>query len=154
MNQTGLYGKYQQMQVKTADQGTLILMLYDGAIVALKQAQKLLNTKPLNREALADHIVKAKDIIYELVASLDIEVGGEIAEALLNLYSYFIWRVGKASIEQDATYLEDVLKHLQDLQSAWTTIFQEARVQQKQFPSSPSPSQQPVKDSGSSLIVA
>ena len=130
MNLMNSYGNYKQMQVKTADEGALILMLYDGAILSLRNVQKLLKTAPLNREALANHIIKGRNIIYELIASLDFEAGGELSDTLLRLYNYFIWRIGQADLEKDPTYLDDVIKHLQDLQSAWETTFQNARIQQ------------------------
>jgi flagellar protein FliS len=115
MSLANAYGNYKHMQIKTTDGGALILMLYDGAIVALKSVQKLIDTKPLNREQIAEQIIIAKNIVYELAASLNLEDGGEIAESLLNLYSYFIWRIGKANLEKESTYLDDVLNHLQDL---------------------------------------
>ena len=64
------------------------------------------------------------------MASLDFEAGGELSDTLLRLYNYFIWRIGQADLEKDPTYLDDVIKHLQDLQSAWETTFQNARIQQ------------------------
>ncbi|MCZ6675706.1 MAG: flagellar export chaperone FliS [Candidatus Poribacteria bacterium] len=148
------YGKYQQMQVKTADGGTLILMLYDGAILALKHTQKLMNTKPLDRETLTNQIIKARNIIYELAASLNLEAGGEIAKALLNLYGYFIWRIGRTDIEKNPDYLDDVLEHLQSLKEAWVTVFQDACVQQNSVASSGIPQSTLSGSRAGSSIVA
>ena len=154
MSLANAYGNYRHIQIKTADGGALILMLYDGAIVALKSAQKLIDTKPLNREQIADQIIIAKNIVYELAASLNLEDGGEIAESLLNLYSYFIWRIGKANLEKESAYLDDVLNHLQDLREAWGTVFQQERVQpETPFPSyipQPSPAAYGV---GASIVA-
>jgi len=132
MNTVNSYKKYKQMQIKTADQGTLVLMLYDGAILALKKAHGLMTATQLNREMLTEHIVKAKNIVYELIAALDLEKGGELAKSLLDLYSYFIWRIGKADLNKDPVYLEDVLAHLQELRGAWAIVFQNARTQKQE----------------------
>jgi flagellar protein FliS len=131
MNTTDSYKKYRQTQIKTADPGTLILILYDGAILALKKAHKLMAARPLNREALTEQIIKAKNIIYELTAALDLEKGGDIAKSLLDLYGYFIRRIGKADLTKDPLCLEDVLTHLENLRSAWTIVFQNARAQKQ-----------------------
>ena len=153
MNLADSYGRYKRMQVETADQGTLILMLYDGAILALKHSHQLLNTKPLDREKFSNQIVKARNIIYELAASLNLEAGGEIAKSLLSLYDYFVWRIGQADIKKDPIYLEDVLKHLQELRGAWATIFRNARIQPKTDLSTPV-SQPALRSSRISSIVA
>jgi flagellar protein FliS len=148
------YGTYKQMQVKTADQGSLVLMLYDGAILSLKHVQKVMNTKPLDRETLSEQTIKAKNIIYELAASLDLDAGGEIAKSLLDLYGYFIWRIGRADIEKDPILLDDVLAHLQDLREAWATVFQNARVQQNAMPSAYIPQSAVASARPGSAIIA
>ncbi len=74
---------YKKSQVETADQLSLILMLYDRAILLLNKAKKEILEKKL--EEKHHSLTKARDIVFELIQSLDQAKGGEIAASLLLL---------------------------------------------------------------------
>ena len=67
------YQKYHETQVKTADQGRLILMMYDGAIIFLQQARELNKEKDFYGKS--EKISKTQDIIFELISSLNMDAG-------------------------------------------------------------------------------
>ena len=87
------YNTYREIGVKTASQGKLVVMLYDGAVSHLCQAIGLVDDSnkilPGNIEEFTGHIQKAQDIITELQVSLNMAEGGEIAKNLMALYIYF-----------------------------------------------------------------
>jgi len=81
---------YQENQIRTADQGRLIVMLYERAIFSLKQAQeKIVAGDYYQRNQL---ILKAQNIILELMNTLNFEAG-KIAYSLQSLYNYMIRRL-------------------------------------------------------------
>ncbi|PKL19000.1 MAG: flagellar export chaperone FliS [Spirochaetae bacterium HGW-Spirochaetae-5] len=69
MSNTNPYNQYKQTQITTANQGKLIVMLYDGAIKFLTIA--LDNMSPKSYDVVNNNIIKAQDIITELLLSLN-----------------------------------------------------------------------------------
>ena len=113
---------YKETSVKTASQGTLILMLYDEGIKRIEGAVQLLSgeTVPATSiEQINNHILKAQEIVSELMASLNTEKGGQIANNLMAIYSYFYQQLLQANIKKDVSVLKDILKMMRDLRSAW-----------------------------------
>jgi len=114
------YDEYKKTQVTTANQGKLIVMLYDGAIKFVKIA--LENMEPQKYDIVNMNIIKAQDIITELLLSLNMKEGGEISTNLFNLYIYFKKTLLDANIKKDPEILKHVLKLLKDLRDAWDKI--------------------------------
>lgn len=113
---------YKETSVKTASQGTLILMLYDEGIKKIEAAVELLDVKkvlPESIEIINKHILKAQEIVTELMASLDTEKGGQIGNNLMALYSYFYQQLLQANIKKDVALLKDLLIMMRDLRGAW-----------------------------------
>jgi len=111
------YALYQKVQVETADRGKLLLMLYDGALRFLKSAGKALHRRDL--EGANNSLLRAQDIVTELMASLDLEKGGELAETLFRLYDYIRTLLVEANIRKDVGPLEQVEGMLTELRETW-----------------------------------
>jgi flagellar protein FliS len=114
------YDQYKQTQVNTASQGKLIVMLYDGIIRFLTIAIE--NMEPKTYDIANNNIIRAQDIITELISSLNMEKGGEIADNLLSLYIYFKKRLLEANMQKDSEILKEVIAHTQTLRDAWNEI--------------------------------
>ncbi|TAL32948.1 MAG: flagellar export chaperone FliS [Spirochaetes bacterium] len=114
------YDQYKRTEISTANQGKLIVMLYDGAIKFLNIAVE--NMNPRTYDVANNNIIKAQDIIAELIVSLNMEEGGEIAKNLLSLYVYFKKRLLEANIQKDAGMVAEVITHLKDLRESWDKI--------------------------------
>ena len=111
------YQQYQESTLETASQGKLLLMLYDGAIRFLTQASAAMETK--NWQDSHNFILKAEDVITELMACLRMEAGGEIAFNLYRLYEYMNWRLVQSNIKRDASGVLEVQARLKELREAW-----------------------------------
>jgi flagellar secretion chaperone FliS len=99
----------------------LIVMLYDGALVAVLSAQ--MHMKSGNVPEKGKSISKAIQIIDNgLRASLDKKVGGQIAEGLDALYEYMSARLLSANLNNDLGMLEEVQRLLSDLRETWNAI--------------------------------
>ncbi len=114
------YDQYKQTQVNTASQGKLIVMLYDGMIRFLKIAVE--NMDPKTYDIANNNIIRAQDIITELISSLNMDDGGEIAQNLLSLYIYFKKRLLEANMQKDAEIIKEVIAHAEPLRDAWNEI--------------------------------
>jgi flagellar protein FliS len=118
---------YRETRVKTASQGQLIIMLYDGAIKSLDRGLELLGkhlTKkdPGKIEQINKAILHAQNIITELSVSLDFEQGEDIAQNLFALYSWFNKELLEANIQQDIRRITIVRNMMNELRSAWSEI--------------------------------
>lgn len=118
--QNNPYDQYKKTQINTASQGKLIVMLYDGAIKFLTIANE--NMNPKTYDIANNNIIKAQDIITELISSLNIGQGGEVAQNLLSLYIYFKKRLLEANMQKDSAIINEVLTHLKGLRDAWNEI--------------------------------
>lgn len=107
--------------VMAASPHKLIVMLYDGALTAVRTG--LSHMKAGNIPEKGSAISKAIQIIENgLRASLDREVGGQIAEGLDSLYEYMGRRLLTANLNNQPEVLEEVLRLLTELRDAWNAI--------------------------------
>lgn len=116
---------YAQVGVETgvsaASPHKLILMLFDGAIMALGSATRHMGEG--NIPAKGMDISKAIEIISNgLRVSLDLEAGGELAERLFALYDYMTIRLLHANLHNDLAAIDEVSRLLGELRSAWEEI--------------------------------
>ena len=107
--------------VVAASPHQLIIMLYEGAELAVRMAIKHMNEGDLMKKSAA--ISKANSIIMEgLQAALDPHQGGEIAQQLNALYAYMVQRLMLGHANNQTAPLEEVLGLLRELHSAWEQI--------------------------------
>ncbi|NLZ92742.1 MAG: flagellar export chaperone FliS [Firmicutes bacterium] len=111
------YQQYQQNMVKTASPAQLVLMLYNGALRFIKQAQISLAAKQL--EECHQNIIKAQRIVTELMLNLDLSQG-VIAQNLYQLYDYMYQRLVEANLQKTEAPLQEVEQLLQELKNTWS----------------------------------
>ncbi|WP_233865164.1 flagellar export chaperone FliS [Paraburkholderia adhaesiva] len=111
--------------VMAASPHKLIAMLYEGARKAVAQARMHLQMG--NVAPRCEAIGKAINIVESgLQLSLNLEVGGEIAQRLNALYGYITRRLLEANMEQSEAKLVEVDRLLATLEEAWSGIAEEA----------------------------
>ncbi len=120
MNSKGIQD-YRRTNVVTADPKRLVLMCYEGAIDSLKIGKQKIIEKDYEGKGKA--IVKTKDIINELLCSLNFEKGGSIAKSLDSLYNYMLRRIIHADLDKDISAIDEVIGMLNELKSAWEEAF-------------------------------
>jgi flagellar protein FliS len=115
------------MSVETASPHKLVLMLYDGAILALALAVSHLDNG--DKRAMSEEIVRASNIIAQgLRDSIDPKTGGELAERLSALYDYMNVRLQFANIKADKTIIDEISGLLRELKTAWEEIARDPAV--------------------------
>ncbi|MDT8879177.1 flagellar export chaperone FliS [Halomonas saccharevitans] len=99
----------------------LIVMLFDGAQASIRTARIHLEDGNVAEKGKA--ISKAMDIVNNgLMAALDAERGGEIAERLASLYDYVVRLLLSANRHNDVESLNQAEALLNDIASAWREI--------------------------------
>lgn len=113
------YEAYRKTQIQTADQGSLILICYDGVITLLKKAKKAQQDK--DEETRTISFDKAQGLLWELVNGLNYDAG-EIAYNLESLYNYMIRRIVDADYHRNLEAVDEVIGYLQGLRESWEKI--------------------------------
>lgn len=113
--------QYQTNQIQTASPERILIMLYDGAIQFLNIAKNEMTSdvKPLNIQKIHNNIIGAQKIITEFQCTLNLEIGGEMAQNLYDLYTYLYQKLVHANIKKDVSAIDEVLEHLKELKTTW-----------------------------------
>lgn len=111
--------------VEAADPHKLVLMLFDGALVAIGQANAAMRAGDLRVKG--ESVSKAIQIVEQgLKASLDEKAGGETSAELTHqlrlLYDYISQRLLYASMRNQPAGLGESARLLGQLRDAWEQI--------------------------------
>lgn len=111
-------------KVASASPHRLITMLFDGAIAAIAKARFHMKRKTVEDIAAKGAAISHAIAIIDdgLKASLNVEVGGELATNLFALYEYMSYRLIQANINNDDEMLAEVSLRLTELRDAWDSI--------------------------------
>jgi flagellar secretion chaperone FliS len=112
--------------VESASPHKLVLMLYDALLKQLRIAKLHLERAEIAPKAAA--ISKALALVDQgLRPGLDLERGGSIAAQLLALYDYSTTRLLHANLHNDVAAVEEVIRLMEPLRSAWSQINPDAQ---------------------------
>jgi len=120
MQQRSQYSAYNATSVQTADQRTLIVMLYDGLIRFLQKAVVKIEAREV--EAAHNYLVRSREIVAELLATLRPEKAGELGQNLKRLYVYAFYRIIEANLRKDPEMVNEVIRIVSTLRDGWAAI--------------------------------
>lgn len=112
--------QYRKASVGGASPVQLVVMLYDGALKFMEQGKRAMADG--DRFKQNESLQRAQRIISELMSTLDMEKGGEIARNLLSLYTFAYNRLVEANLTDNPEYVDHVLKIMSDLRDSWVQI--------------------------------
>ena len=127
MNYSNLASKsYKTASISTVSPGKLILMLYDGALKFMYEAELGFNETHFIRrnETVNNNLIKAQKIINELQNSLDLSVEGDLPKTLNDLYDFCFNRLEVANIQKNQAAIKDAYEVISDLRTAWAEMLQ------------------------------
>jgi len=110
---------YRETQIKTASKGKLIVILYDGLLCFLDIA--LENIPKKKYDVVNNNILKAQDIITELIMSLNMDAG-DISQKLFSIYTFFNKMLIEGNMKKDPKPITFVRKMAAELRDAWNQI--------------------------------
>ncbi len=124
MKPTHAWNSYRKVATQTAPPGQLVLMLYDGAIRFLDRALTgFEKDDPAEfNETISNNVLRAQEIVHELNASLNLDLGGELAQVLHRLYVYLDWRLMQSNVKKEAAGIQEVIRRLTVLRDAWAAM--------------------------------
>jgi flagellar protein FliS len=110
---------YLEQQVLTASRGQLVVLLYDGIVRFLRQADVALSEGAAAHAN--DRIGRAEAIINELHVTLDMRQG-QIAENLEGIYVFWKKCLWEVRLQRDREKLERVMKMVLSMREAWAQV--------------------------------
>ncbi len=116
-------GRYKQTEIITADRTRIVIMLYEGAGNFLEIGRDKMVANDIPGKAL--YLDKATAVISELICSLDMESGGEIARNLRRLYDFMISQIAEANMRNEREPVDVVLKLLETLREGWEEVLRQ-----------------------------
>ena len=124
MNPYASPNAYRESAVMTASPAQLVVMLYDGAARFLKQAE-IIAAEGAWADA-GERITRADMILDELLVTLDLEQGGEIASRLQAIYVFCKRLLIEARLERDVERIRSTAAMLADLRESWAELAAQA----------------------------
>ncbi|MCL2101121.1 MAG: flagellar export chaperone FliS [Fibromonadales bacterium] len=125
-------GQYRQSSVETADRGQLIIMIYDHCIKWCGIAKEAMESGQFARKSEACHKVSAG--ITELMASLDMQKGGEVSKNLWRLYDFYSHHIHEGNIKNISKNFSEVQEMMGQLRESWQKALGQVR-QDREFSS-------------------
>lgn len=120
MNAKNGYQAYQDAQAQELDQAKLILMMFAGAIRFLNRS---LEVGKSDRGESGKYISKAKNVILELISSLDMDNSGEMGAILFRAYQGLFLKLNAAHMRDDMEKVAEVRDSLAELEGSWKQVF-------------------------------
>lgn len=114
--------KYTTVDVETASQGKLVVMLFNGAIKRAEEAKRQLGKG--KNETVHNNLIRAQEIIAELRASLDMKQG-DVAKNLDRLYEYFQHLLITANIKKAADPIDECIELMAGMRDTWQDAFRQ-----------------------------
>lgn len=121
------YQSYQQNSVNTASPGELTLMLYNGCLKFIMLGKKAIESG--NIEARNTNIIKAQNIVHELMVTLNMDA--DVSKDMMSLYDFMNRRLIEANLKNDVAALEEVEGLVTEFRNTWKEVIQINR--KKQF---------------------
>lgn len=118
---------YRQVTTTTAPPGQIILMLFEGALLAMERALLGFEVKDPAESNMTIHnnLRRAQDIIRALNGSLNMAEGGDFSVTLRRLYVYFGRRLHESNMQKDQEGIREVIRHMTVLRDAWATMLKQ-----------------------------
>ena len=105
--------QYQANNITTASPEKLMVMLFDGAIQFLQKAKSAIEEKDLKEKA--HNIEAARNIIRELMRTIDLENGNDVSKSLFRLYNRMATNLIKANISRNTSLIDEVIADLTNI---------------------------------------
>jgi len=103
-----------------ADKRDLVIMMYDGAIEAIRLARA--HAERTERRAVSSSVSRALAILNGLRETLDVQKGGSVASHLDDFYQFLIRKLVRTAGGASADDLAECQELLGQVREAWAAI--------------------------------
>lgn len=111
---------YQEVAVRSASPGQLVVMVYDHLLVQLRRTR--LAMEQGNADLRGASLEKARAALSELLVTLDHDRGGELSRQLSGVYTFLLSELVELGLHPSPARLDRVAAMLGDLRESFATI--------------------------------
>lgn len=105
--------QYQTSNVTTASPEKLMIMLFDGALQFLQKAKTAIVENNLKERS--ENIDGARKIIRELMRTIDLENGNDVARSLFRLYNKMAMNLIRANVHRSVDKIDEVIEDITNI---------------------------------------
>jgi len=109
--------QYRELQVLSASPARLTVLLFEHLEVVMRRAQTAMRNDQIEQRVA--NLGRAREILSELLGTLDIDRGGEIAIDLSMLYGFVLSELVDVGIRRDAVRLGRLIGIVNTLSTAF-----------------------------------
>ena len=114
---TSGYQAYRRTQIETAPPGAADSDALRRGDPVARNARRALEAG--DKQKAHTELTRAQDVVSELIGSLDMEAGGELAANLYQLYRYMYQRLVQANIRKSVEPIDEVVQLMGELRDGW-----------------------------------
>jgi flagellar secretion chaperone FliS len=122
---------YLETSILTASPEDLIVKIFDVLIIATKLAHEKLVNERDDIESIHKQLLRAQRACTVLMSSLNMEIGGELSENLLKVYSFWHRELVMANLRKDPVRVERVLGWAREYRETWGTAVTQFKTQKR-----------------------
>lgn len=111
---------YREMEILSASPEQLVVILFDQLLINLRRARMAIDAGKV--EMRLPPLQKSREIVSELLATLDHEKGGAIAANLSGLYAFMLGELVEQGMKPEVTRLDRVTAMVGELRDAFARI--------------------------------
>ena len=141
------YDAYTRVDIETASQGKLIVMLFNGAIKRAEEAKRQLERD--KREGVHNNLIRAQEIVAELRGALNLQAG-PVAKNLDRIYEYFQHLLIQANLKKEVKPIEECVELMTTMRDTWQELF--ANLAKEAVPVPDNANQASINQHGSALL--
>jgi flagellar secretion chaperone FliS len=116
---------YRETEVLSAPPGRLVVITFDGLLVAMARARA--GMVLANHEITIGAIDKSRSLLCQLLVSLDRDRGGEIASRLFSVYLFILGELLELSMQPNVERLDRNISLIRELREAFSQIASQPR---------------------------
>ncbi len=127
--------RYREVQVGTAAQDDLLMLLLDGGVRFCEGALiELHRGKEQDIEKRHDQLLRAQKIILELMGALSPAIGLELYERLMDLYRFTFERLFEGNLEANVEKVEEGTRLMRQIRDLWREAVDKAKSERTSGP--------------------
>jgi len=114
------YAAYRHAEVGTLTQRDLLIKLFEGMERFIDQGAEAIRAH--RYDVATDRCRRVREILFELISTLNMEVGGEVAQRLNAIYVFLVDQVTLTGMRKDAEGLQRLKRTVTILREAWQGV--------------------------------
>ena len=132
---------YKVNQIQMASKEQLLIITYDIGIRACAAAEKAIASGEV--ELINTNLQRAQSVVRELMVTLNLEQGGEVAASLMRLYDFMYYQLIDANIKHDVEIVKTVRSMMEELKATWIEAIAKLKAEAAKGKKSAAVTQQP-----------